>query len=235
MKAVITSGTQDYSKLPDDWEVAVKRRGIDVTALYAAVDDIYGAGATPAVSPRFRRDVFRAFHRTPLELVRVVIVGEDPYPDPDQAHGLAFSVAGTYLGRRPTSLGRIFGSLRRDLKIFSTSNDLTEWADRGVLLLNVALTHEIGKPAPDLKSWGAFTTAVLDVVNAKTDPVAWLLWGDFAVDHADSIPVNNPKHKRFENAHPRAGRAIRPLLSQRPPFSSASAFLGSDPNRDWKI
>ena len=168
-------------------------------------------------------------------MVRIVILGEDPYPNPEQAHGLAFSVSDAYLGNRPMSLGRIFGSLRRDLNVTPSANNLARWADRGALLLNVALTHTVGDTGPDLKTWAAFTSAVLQEVNDKSGPVAWLLWGDFAIDRADSIPVNNPDHKRFENAHPRAGRANRLRLSQNPPFASTSAYLGSNPKQDWSL
>ena len=221
--------------LPDDWATAMEARGVDLSALYDAVDCIFRDAGPGGVSPRDRGDVFRAFHKTPVASLRVVILGEDPYPDPDQANGLAFSVSDSYIGPRPTSLGRIFGSLRRDLNLVPSRDDLTSWAERGVLLLNVALTHTVGNSVPDVGTWRGFITAVVQTVNDKPAPVAWLLWGDFAVNLADSIPLDNGEHKRFENAHPRAGRANRPLLRAKPPFSAASAFLGSDPLIDWAV
>lgn len=222
-----------YAELPPDWAKELAGTGFDLTTLYGKVDAIYRNAGPNAVSPTHRSDVFRAFHKTPLDSVRFIVLGEDPYPDPDQAHGVAFSVPSTYKGSRPASLGKIFGSLRRDLKVSPTSDDLTPWADRGVLLLNVALTHTVGAVRPDLDTWLGFTTAVLGLVNAAQRPVAWLLWGDFANNCADLVPVDNSMHQRFENAHPTASRAIRPLLSHRPPFAAASAFLGSDPILDW--
>ncbi|MBH0009566.1 uracil-DNA glycosylase family protein [Salinibacterium sp. SWN1162] len=225
-----------YSTLPADWASAILGRGFDLRSLYANVDAIYGAlGSLGMVSPGQRADVFRAFHRTPLTSVRIVIVGEDPYPDPGQAHGLAFSVPSSYSGPRPVSLSRMYGSLRRDLNIEPTGDDLTSWADRGVLLVNVALTHKVGARKPDLQLWWSFTAAVLAVVHDQTRPIAWLAWGDFANNIIDEIPVTNIRHRVFKNAHPRAGRANRETLAQRPPFANVSAFLGSDPMVDWSL
>ncbi|WP_454111970.1 uracil-DNA glycosylase [Microbacterium aurum] len=221
----------DYSRLPASWADALPRT-LDVDSLYASVDALYSA-RPGAVSPLRRTDVFRAFHLTPLASVRVVILGEDPYPDPAHAHGLAFSMPSVGRVGRPQSLGKIFGSLRRDLNLSPQSNDLSPWAARGVLLLNVALTHRMGAKTPDASMWEDFTRAVLELVAAKSDRVAWLLWGEFAVDLADSVQVSSRRHRRFENAHPRASRANRPLLGQDPPFTKASMFLGTNPLRDW--
>lgn len=190
------------------------------------------------MSPRCRNDVFRAFHLTPLDSARVVLLGEDPYPDPSQAHGLAFSLSSKAKAQRPISLTRILASLQRDTSLrFAppSHGDLTAWARRGVLLLNVALTHKSGDSQPDVQTWGPFATAVLETVDAKRDPVAWLLWGDAANDYADSIPVGSAPHRRFENAHPRAGRAKRQLLGANPPFSAVSAFLHSSGGMDWSL
>lgn len=229
----LLASNADYSKLPTNWANALPST-LDLDALYADVDALYSPG-NGAISPRRRADVFRAFHLTPLVSVRVVILGEDPYPDPSQAHGLAFSMPTMGRAGRPQSLGKIFGALRRDLSIDPQSNDLSPWASRGMLLLNVALTHRAGSRAPDVAMWGEFTRAVLQLIVAKRDPVAWLLWGDFAVDLADSIPVTNRMHSRYENAHPRAGSANRPLLGQDPPFGKVSAFLGTNPHSDWSL
>lgn len=212
--------------------------GVDSShAVNAVVRLVHGAAMGPLgmVSPRHREDVFRAFHRTPLASVRIVVVGEDPYPDQDQAHGLAFSVSSHYSGPRPLSLSRMYGSLRRDLEIKPTRDDLTSWADRGVLLINVALTHEVGARGPDLWLWQSFTAAALAVVHDQTRPIAWLAWGDFANHVVSAIPLTNPSHRVFENAHPRAGRARRGTLAQRPPFAGLSTFLGSDPMIDWSL
>ena len=104
-----------------------------------------------------------------------------------------------------------------------------------MLLLNVALTHRVGDLEPDLHTWEGFTVEALRVVNAQSRRVAWLLWGDFANDVGDLVPVNNYHHRRFENAHPRAGRAERQMLAKAPPFAAVSRFLGSDPKLDWNL
>ncbi|WP_194383319.1 uracil-DNA glycosylase [Microbacterium luteum] len=225
----------DCSRLPDDWAVAVADNGFDLMQLYDVVDDIYATSSPGQVSPPTGRDVFRAFHLTPLDAVRAVIVGEDPYPIPDQAHGLAFSTPTSYTGSRPKSLGRIFGGLRRDVGIAPTQDDLTPWARRGILLLNVALTHGVGDTEPDLATWEQFTVEVLRAINSQPKRIAWLLWGGFANDVADLVPLNNPLHRRFANAHPRAGRADRPTLAKSPPFGKVSAFLGSKARVDWDL
>lgn len=225
----------DFSRLPDDWAVAITDNAFDLTQLYGLVDGIYAASSANKVSPPSRADVFRAFHLTPLQELRAVIVGEDPYPNPDQAHGLAFSTPSSYAGPRPRSLGRIFGGLRRDLGIQPTQDDLTPWARRGILLLNVALTHRVGDTEPDLATWEQFTVETLRVINTRPTKVAWLLWGDFANDVADLVPPNNPLHRRFENAHPRAGRADRLTLAKSPPFGDTSAFLGTKASADWDL
>ena len=106
---------QDYSKLPTDWASAIAANGFDVDTLHRSVDAIYQSAGSHGVSPRNQADVFRAFHETQLDEVRAVILGEDPYADPDQAHGLEFSASASHKDRRPTSLGRIFGGIRRDL------------------------------------------------------------------------------------------------------------------------
>jgi len=234
--ASIVIGRSDCSELPTDWTAAVVGRGFDVASLYAEVDALYAGSVSPgSISPRRREDVFRAFHHVPLAAVRIVIIGEDPYPNPDQADGLAFSASHFFNGPRPTSLARIFGSLRRDLNIEPTRSDLAGWADRGVLLINAALTHQSGSPSPDLRLWRSFTIAALSVVRGQKRPIAWLVWGEFANNVVDAIPVTNTAHRVFQNAHPRAGRASRETLAQRPPFASASAFLGSDPIADWSL
>jgi len=225
----------DYSRLPEDWTRAVAANGYNLAQVYAALDNIYGGAKTHPVSPPARADVFRAFHLTPLADVRVVIIGEDPYPDPSQAYGLAFSTPPTYVGPRPTSLGRIFGALRRDLGLLPSQGDLSPWAQRGVLLLNVALTHRVGSTVPDLPTWRRFTEEVLGVIDRQPQEVVWLLWGDFANDIADSVPRTNQRHRTFRNAHPRAGRAKRSTLAQSPPFLAASTFLGTDPHTYWSL
>ena len=157
----VLAQVSDYSRLPASWADALPPT-LDMDGLYASVDALYLAGPG-AVSPLRRTDVFRAFHLTPLPSVRVVILGEDPYPDPSHAHGLAFSIPSVGRAGRPQSLGKIFGSLRRDLNLSPLSNDLSPWAYRGVLLLNVALTHRVGAKVPDTSMWEDFTLSLIHI------------------------------------------------------------------------
>ena len=101
--------------------------------------------------------------------------------------------------------------------------------------MNVALTHRVGDLEPDLHTWEGFTIEALRVVSAKSMRVAWLVLGDFASDVGDLVPIDNPLHRRLENAHPRAGRADRSTLAKAPPFAAVSRFLESDPMLDWNL
>ena len=214
----------DASTLPEDWADALADWGYNPSELTALVADVYGRSA--AVYPP-RRDVFRAFHLTRLDDVRAVVLGQDPYPRPNQAHGLAFSVRdGVPL---PWSLKRIYSNLEDDpANQFSRpqSGDLTSWAKSGVLLLNTALTVEEGRPGSHARLWGHFTDAVLHAINEDCSGVAFLLWGSRAIRKATSIPINEPPHKLIRSSHPAArGRTIeRPFMDCRP-FSEANDFL----------
>jgi uracil-DNA glycosylase len=118
-------------------------------------------------------DVFAAFQLTPFDKVKVVILGQDPYPNPDDATGLAFAVRP---GRRlPTSLANIHLALQAEG--ITPPEDLTEWATQGVLLLNTALTVPHGRPGGDLKLWRPFTEQVIQALNGRGTPVVWVLWG----------------------------------------------------------
>lgn len=228
------------SVLPSDWSQAISARGIELSELYKRVDDMYASKLDNRVSPFNRSDVFRAFHYTPLESVRVVILGNAPYPNPNQAHGLAFSVPVSFVGKRPPSLGKIFAALKADLGetdlgITRQTSDLSVWAERGMLLLNSSLTHQPDVKKPIDNIWKDFIEATLEVVKAKTDPVAWLLWGEHAIGFANRVGFQGLNHRAFKNAHPNAGRSARSRIGDNPPFSEASTFLGSDPISDWRL
>lgn len=174
-----------------------------------------------------RASVFRAFHLTPLDGVRAVILGQDPYPRPGQAHGLAFSVQ---VGKpTPRSLNTIYTNLEDDPEIqFSrpSHGNLTAWAENGVLLLNTALTVTEGDPGSHIRRWKHFTDLVLQVINDNCAHVAFLLWGVPAVRQATSIPIADPPHKVFRLAHPaaRSNSHERRFKTCRP-FSEANDFL----------
>lgn len=231
MTAVAASG--DATGLPSEWQHALRRHGYDPADAVRLADrlSLRTGGSYPE-----RQDVFRALWGTAPKEVRVVILGQDPYfSEPDQAHGLAFSVpAGV---GHPTSLRVIFKALKKDLGAGWTTpvdGTLTAWCDQGVLLLNTALTVPAGGPAEtDLEAWSDFVSAVLDVVKSSGRPVVFLLWGKKAVAAAGAISA---PHAAFINAHPASGKAVNPKLSAAPPFKKAAAIVNSaGGNLTWSL
>ncbi|MEP7350867.1 MAG: uracil-DNA glycosylase [Sphingorhabdus sp.] len=165
---------------------------------------------------------FRALDLTPLEQVRVVILGQDPYHGVGQAHGLCFSVKPGV--RPPPSLVNIYKELQADLGIPRPSHGFLEsWAKQGVLLLNSVLTVEMAKAAShSQKGWERFTDAVIAQVNAKPDPVVFLLWGAYAQKKAAF--VDQSRHLVLKAAHPSPLSAHNGFLGYRH-FSQCNAFL----------
>jgi uracil-DNA glycosylase len=177
---------------------------------------------------------FRALELTPLEKVRVVILGQDPYHAPGQAHGLCFSVQPGV--RPPPSLVNIYKELQTDLGISRPHHGFLEhWATQGVLLLNSVLTVEMTKAASHRgKGWEKFTDAVIRLVNAKTDPVVFMLWGNYAQKKANF--VDSSRHLILKAAHPSPLSAHNGFLGCRH-FSQCNAFLESKglPPIDWAL
>jgi uracil-DNA glycosylase len=177
---------------------------------------------------------FRALELTPLEKVRVVILGQDPYHGPGQAHGLCFSVQPGV--RPPPSLVNIYKELQTDLGISRPHHGFLEhWATQGVLLLNSVLTVEMTKAASHRgKGWEKFTDAVIRLVNAKADPVVFMLWGNYAQKKADF--VDSARHLVLKAAHPSPLSAHNGFLGCRH-FSQCNAFLESKglPPIDWAL
>jgi uracil-DNA glycosylase len=158
--------------------------------------------------------VFAALHLTPYESTRVVILGQDPYHGPNQAHGLCFSVQ---VGvQPPPSLVNIYTELRSDLGIETPNHgNLESWARQGVLLLNTSLTVRSGAAASHQgKGWETFTDEVLRVVNHKAHPVVFILWGAHARKKKALLDVS--RHTVIESAHPS-------------PLSARNGFFGSKP------
>ena len=144
--------------------------------------------------------IFRAFELTPVDKVKVVILGQDPYHNPGQAMGLSFSVpAGV---PAPPSLKNVFKEIESDLGIrMSGSPDLTPWAEQGVLLLNAILTVRAGEAASHSgKGWELFTDAVIKYISDNCDGVVFLLWGGFARNKRWLIDTS--RHYVLEAAHP---------------------------------
>ena len=167
---------------------------------------------------------FRALDLTPLDSVRVVILGQDPYHGPGQAHGLCFSVKPGV--RPPPSLGNIYKEMQSDLGIPRPHHGFLEhWAQQGVLLLNSVLTVEMGKAAShQKKGWEQFTDAVIRLVNAKERPVVFMLWGAYAQKKAAFVDAD--KHLVLKAAHPSPLSAHNGFLGCRH-FSQCNAFLES--------
>lgn len=176
----------------------------------------------------------RALELTPLEQVKVVILGQDPYHGPGQAHGLAFSVPpGEKL---PPSLRNICKELAADGAAPRLTGDLSDWAAQGVLLLNTVLTVAAGQAGSHQKrGWEEITDAIVAAVAARPEPSVFILWGSHAQAKARRIPALGPgtRHCVIESAHPSPLSAHRGFFGSRP-FSRANAFLvahGREPVR----
>ena len=180
-------------------------------------------------------DIFNAFHFTPLSQVKVLILGQDPYHNVHQAHGLSFSVPNDQPDI-PPSLQNIYKELQEDLGCSIPNNGyLKKWADQGVLLLNTVLTVQAHKAnSHQGRGWEKFTDAVIQAVNAQDRPIVYLLWGRPA---QSKIPMlTNPKHLILKAPHPSPLSAYRGFFGCRH-FSQTNEFLeksGVEPI-DWQI
>lgn len=179
-------------------------------------------------------EIFSALHLTPLSKVKVVIIGQDPYHNVGQAHGLCFSVRPEV--EIPPSLVNIYKELQSDLGCKIPNNGyLVKWAEQGVLLLNTVLTvraHQANSHQG--KGWEQFTDAIIRAVNAEDRPIAYLLWGRPAQSKMSML--DNPKHKIFTAPHPSPLSAHRGFFGCKH-FSQANKFLeenGVEPI-DWQI
>lgn len=179
-------------------------------------------------------DVFNALRYTPFERVRVVIIGQDPYHDENQAHGLAFSVRPGVAA--PPSLVNIFKELRDDIQFRIPNHGcLIPWAEQGVLLLNAVLTvraHQANSHQG--KGWETFTDAVLRAINQKTSRIVFLLWGSYAQRKAELI--DGSRHTLLKAPHPSPLSASRGFFGCRH-FSRANAVLqaGGEPVINWQL
>lgn len=179
-------------------------------------------------------EIFAAFEHTPFDTVRVVILGQDPYHGPGQAHGLCFSVRPGV--RVPPSLDNIFKEIQRDLGIARPDHGcLTPWADRGVLLLNAVLTVEDGRAgAHQGKGWEGFTDAAIDALNREREGLVFLLWGSYAQRKGQLIDTN--RHCVLTSVHPSPLSAHRGFIGCGH-FSAANRYLearGQAPI-DWSL
>lgn len=176
--------------------------------------------------------IFNALNATPFDQVKVVILGQDPYHGPNQAHGLCFSVqAGVAL---PPSLKNIFIELKQDLGVDNDKKGcLQAWAEQGVLLLNSVLTVERGQAAAHQgKGWEQFTDVVIEKLNEQRSGLVFILWGGYAQRKGAIIDPN--KHLVLRSPHPSPLSAYQGFFGQHH-FSQANDYLGKEKAINWQL
>jgi uracil-DNA glycosylase len=221
------------SALPDSWQAYL---GAEFQAPYMRElrEFLAAEKAARKIIYPHSSDWFRAFELTPLEEVKVVILGQDPYHGPNQAHGLCFSVRP---GQRvPPSLVNIYKELADDLGVRPVAHGCLEsWARQGVLMLNASLTVEQGQAASHRgRGWETFTDRAIATVSAEARPSVFLLWGSPA--RQKKALVDTTRHLVLESPHPSPLSAYRGFFGNHH-FSRANAFLeqhGRTPI-DWQL
>jgi uracil-DNA glycosylase len=211
------------TQLPPDWQLELSAE-FEKPYFKQLTDFVRTERQSYQVFPP-EADVFNAFHLTPFDKVRVLILGQDPYHDDNQAHGLCFSVRDGI--SPPPSLMNIYKELQTDVgfKIPKHGN-LTSWATQGILMLNSVLTVRAHTPnSHKNKGWETFTDVVIRKVNDKKTPIIFVLWGNYAQKKATLI--DGSRHRIIESAHPS-------------PLSARNGFFGSKPfskikSIDWQV
>lgn len=178
---------------------------------------------TKTVYPEMN-DIFNALEFTSYKDTKVLILGQDPYHGPNQSHGLAFSVKKGV--KIPPSLKNIYKELNNDLGCYIPNNGyLKSWADQGVLLLNTVLTVRAHEPnSHKNKGWEIFTDKIINLLNERTDPVVFILWGNPAI--AKTKLITNNRHYIITSVHPSPLSASRGFFGSKP-FSKTNHFLRS--------
>lgn len=222
MRRILHNDWQDYlnEEFHKDYYLKLRAFLIDEYRNHTVYPDMY--------------DIFNALHYTPYEKVKVVILGQDPYHGPNQAHGLCFSVKPGV--EPPPSLKNIFKELHDDLGFPPPNHgSLVHWAKQGVLLLNTVLTVRKGEPNSHRgKGWEIFTDRVIQILNERQRPVIFLLWGRHAQEKGKLITSEH--HYILTASHPSPYSANLGFFGSRP-FSKVNRILtslGEDPI-DWKI
>lgn len=179
-------------------------------------------------------EIFAAFQRTPLESVKVVILGQDPYHGEGQAHGLCFSVKPGV--KIPPSLANIFQEIHSELGLpVPSQGHLTHWADQGVLLLNSVLSVEAGRAASHQgKGWETFTDRVIEVINREREGVVFMLWGSYAQRKGQII--DRARHRVLSAPHPSPLSAHRGFFGCGH-FQAANDYLSESGRKpvDWSV
>ena len=169
------------------------------------------------------KNVFNAFDSTPFNKVKVVIIGQDPYHNPGEAHGLCFSIQPNT--KLPPSLRNIYKELENDLKIKKdfTKGDLTDWAKQGVFLINAVLTVRHNQPGSHAnKGWEKFTDEAIKQLSSQKENLIFLLWGNYA--QQKGALIDRTKHLVLETTHPSPFSAYRGFLGCKH-FSKTNAYL----------
>lgn len=226
---------QFFNALPASWQPPLKEvcSRPEIDALVQFLQEREAAGATIYPS---KQNIFAALRATPFDKVSVVIVGQDPYHGPGQAHGLSFSVPEGV--PQPPSLKNIFKELHADIGMpIPKGGTLTGWAEQGVLLLNAMLTVEENQPASHANhGWEIFTDAVIEAVIKRKQPTVLMLWGAYAQKKVQALYVHiDPSRDLIlKAAHPSPLSAHNGFLGCRH-FSKANAFLKKHnvPEIDW--
>jgi uracil-DNA glycosylase len=188
---------------------------------------------TSAVYPD-KHNIFNALHLTSFDQAKVIILGQDPYHGPDQAHGLSFSVQPGI--KTPPSLQNMFKELHDDLGCNIPNNGyLVPWAKQGIVMLNTVLTVRAGSPNSHKgKGWETFTDKVIETLNNREEPLVFMLWGKHAQDKMELI--QSSKHCIIMSPHPSPFSANRGFFGSKP-FSRANQFLikNGSTEIDWQI
>ncbi|MFO0737273.1 MAG: uracil-DNA glycosylase [Labilithrix sp.] len=227
----VPSSTIDASRLPADWEAALGAAyaKLDVPGV---IERVAGERATGAVFPP-AWETFAAYHHTPFAKTRVLLLGQDPYPTPGLAHGLAFSVKPGI--KLPQSLANMFNELVADIGCASPKNGyLLPWARQGVLLLNSILTVRASEPGSHkLFGWRELTNEVIRALDAREEHLVFVFWGGHARAHAKL--VTSGRHTIIEGAHP-SPMSVKAFRGSRP-YSRINAALRAhgQVEIDWSL
>lgn len=228
-----TAAKKLWAEVPRAWQTAlVDERNKDYFPRLASFVASARAGDKAVYPPE--DETFTALSLAAPDAVQVVVLGQDPYIQEGQAHGLAFSVKPPTVP--PPSLRNIFQELHDDLPAIRpvSHGSLVAWAKQGVLLLNAVLTVEEGRPGSHAcRGWESFTDAIIRKLSERPDPIVFVLWGSFA---QSKIPLIDARHVIIEGAHPSPLSARRGFFGSRP-FSQVNAALAKQDKRpiDWQL
>lgn len=213
----------NIESLPTSWYEFIKKQMAE--SYFASLNSFVEEAYESEICYPPKEQILQAFKDCPLNEVKVVIIGQDPYHGPGQANGLSFSVNDGM--KFPPSLKNIFKELEIDRNIpIPTSGNLERWAAQGVLLLNAVLTVEKGKAGSHAKKgWEVFTNAVIEHVNSECENVVFLLWGNYA--HKKGKKVDREKHLVLTSGHPSPLSANRGYWFGNKCFSETNVYLKS--------